>query len=489
MATYRLPFDNSGGGWFVSNGNFDDPVSPGHGTSQAYAWDFVFDHNRDRQGAKGGRIYAARAGKVIDVRDGVDVVISNSDPSLGPGNYILVRHADDTISAYDHLKKNSIRVSVDQYVEQSTWLATVGNTGSTSGTIHLHFECHTHWTPKAIGDPAPLSAGPSLLVHFEDKGHTEWRPVTDDKLKTLPRQYRQDGWRFCGKCAALYFEYQGHAGVCPAGSTHSSSGGNYTLTDDQGASGQAKWKYCRKCNGLFHTGGGARCPVKTPNTSHDGSASNTYRLATKSSDPGQHSWRRCKHCQVLWFDEATNSVCPGNAGKAHSRQGNDNYALIVNPEDSQQGWRWCSRCQGLYFSPNGAGACAAGAGGHSTTGGQYFLYVDVSPINSTGTPQKSAPPGNAGWEKNWRYCNKCGLLWMGAKSGSSCPKGGGHSKTASGTYFLRVDGATTNSDVGQVGWRRCHKCQSIWMSLNTGSKCAAGGAHGTTGSARYVVPA
>src|SRR6476620_5687582 len=120
MATYRLPFDNSKGGWSLGPGNFDDPSGSGHGVGQAFAWDFLYKNAADPDGTKWGKIYAARAGTVIDLRDGVTAVLSVSDALLGPGNYILIRHADNTLSAYDHLKVNSIRVIVGQYVEQGT---------------------------------------------------------------------------------------------------------------------------------------------------------------------------------------------------------------------------------------------------------------------------------------------------------------------------------------------------------------------------------
>ena len=59
-----------------------------------------------------------------------------------------------------------------QYVEQGTWIATVGNTGSTFDTVHVHFECHTWWTVNKVGDPTDVASGASMLVHFEDGSHT-----------------------------------------------------------------------------------------------------------------------------------------------------------------------------------------------------------------------------------------------------------------------------------------------------------------------------
>jgi Peptidase family M23 len=491
MAIYRLPFDNSKGGWSLGNGNFDDPVGSGHGLGQPFAWDFGYNNAADPDGTKGGKIYAARAGTVIDLRDGVTAVLSVSDPSLGPGNYILIRHADNTISAYDHLRVNSIRVTVGQYVEQGTWIATVGNTGSTSGgVVHLHFDGSTWLTVNKIGDPTTIIAGASLLVHFEDGDHTAWRPVDGDSFGANPLQYRQDGWRFCYRCAGLYFLYQGNSGVCPAGGVHATTGGNYTLTDDASAPGQHEWRYCRKCAGLFFAGNsGSKCPMTIPTNGHDGSASGNYHIINNvQSDPGQHHWRWCSRCQGMWFGDAETSVCPGNVGGPHSMSDSGNYSLAVNSEEIQQNWRWCTKCQGLFYAPNGAGVCKTGDGHSSTGSSNYTLCSSVSPVNSTGIPQSSVPPNSTGWQGGWRYCNKCGLLWMGFNAASRCPKGGGHSSSKSGNYYLCINNASTNSGLGQVGWRWCSKCQGLWMGLNSGSKCSADGlAHRSSGSGKYVL--
>jgi hypothetical protein len=274
----------------MGKGNFDDPVGNNHGVGQPFAWDFGYSNLLDPAGDNWGRILAARAGTVIDLRDGVTKVLTDSDPIWGPGNYLLVRHADDTISAYDHLKVNSIRVTVGHYVEQGTWLATVGNTGSTSGgVVHLHFECHSWWRPGKIGDPTDdAPEGASILIHFEDTAHSPWRPVDGDPLPVTHQLYRQDGWRFCDRCSGLYYAYQGASGHCPAGGSHATTGGNYTLSDDTDAPGQAGWKYCKKCAGLFYTGyPSSKCPVTTPTQEHG--RQRQQRLPAREQ-PGERPW-------------------------------------------------------------------------------------------------------------------------------------------------------------------------------------------------------
>jgi hypothetical protein len=280
--------------------------------------------------------------------------------------------------------------------------------------VHLHFECHAWWNPGKVAEPSDDSPeGASILIHFSHAAHKTWRPVDGDTFFADPPQYRQDGWRFCSRCGGLYYAYQGNAGHCAAGGSHSTEGGNYTLTDDAGAPGQAGWKYCKKCAGLFFADGPAtHCPVTSPTAHHDGGASNVYRLVHDApNDPGQHHWRRCEKCQGLFFGDTPTSVCPGNAGGAHAIGNSPDYALALSIEDIQQDWRWCSRCQGLYYKPDGDGVCKAG-GSHLSAGSQnYTLAVDVNPVNATGTLQHAVPPHSTGWQGGWRYCGKCGLIW------------------------------------------------------------------------------
>lgn len=459
----------------MGNGNFDDPGANHHGSGQPFAWDFGYSNSDDPDGTLFGQIFAARAGTVIEMRDGQTGFINFADPILGPGNFLVIRHADNTISAYDHLKVNTIQVTVGQYVEQGTWLGIVGNTGTTSGTVHCHFECHTWWTPGA--DIPSDAGGASLLIHFEDLIRPAWRPIDGDAFSALAHQFRQDGWRSCTKCAGLYYAYQGAVGVCPKdGAGHTSGGGNYTVSDDAGAAGQPLWKWCHKCAVMFYSGNsGSKCPVTSPTNAHDGTGSNSYHLIENiPSDPGQHHWRWCSKCQGLWFGDAATSACPATG--LHS-VGSGDYSIALNPEDTQQDWRWCNRCQGIFYAPNGNGVCKAGSGGHSSSGSSnYTLCVDVNPVNASS-------PSQTGWQAGWAYCNQCGLLWMGANSGSHCPAtSGAHSKSISGNYFL-ING---NSSGGQAGWRWCGKCQGLWMSLNSGSKCGFDGlAHSTSGSGAY----
>jgi murein DD-endopeptidase MepM/ murein hydrolase activator NlpD len=73
---------------------------------------------------------------VVATADG-KVIAANYDGSLG--NAITIQHSHGFLTRYGHLR--SFRVSVGQQVTQGQVIATLGNTGKTTGP-HLHYEVH-----------------------------------------------------------------------------------------------------------------------------------------------------------------------------------------------------------------------------------------------------------------------------------------------------------------------------------------------------------
>lgn len=130
-----------------------EPRQPGSVAGPAYALPWQGGPFRISQGAGGdyshntprGRhavdiampigtpILAARAGTVVAVRNGQ--AGRHPDPA---GNYVRVRHADGSESAYLHLSRGSVRVGTGQRVKVGTPLGESGNTGRSTGP-HLHF--------------------------------------------------------------------------------------------------------------------------------------------------------------------------------------------------------------------------------------------------------------------------------------------------------------------------------------------------------------
>ena len=89
--------------------------------------------------------------------------------------------------------------------------------------------------------------------------------------------------------------------------------------------------------------------------------------------PGQAGWRWCHKCQGLFFGPNPGSHCP--AGGAHENVGSANYSLrnqnALAP--GQHGWRWCHKCQGLYFAGNPGSHCPAGGAHDSAGSADYSL--------------------------------------------------------------------------------------------------------------------
>ena len=479
MALYRLPFpsEQNQSTWTVG-GNWDQG---GHGVGQdnnptdeqAYAYDLVH--------AKGAKILAARAGEVIDLEDKWPDDTHPADGTPGPGNYIWIRHGDGTMSAYLHLQHNSIRVVIGQYVLQGSWIAQCDNTGESSQS-HLHLDVHTY------GEKGKLSApglGTQWLIHFEDKTRDLFRPVTNEHLSgksnNVEGDYRQDNWRHCGKCRALYFATI-PGSVCPDGGEHAyGGGGNYTLSVVGGVDppGQKKWRYCGKCHALFFAdSANSRCP-KGPGKAHTAFGDN-YALVHDVPDAAGHQsgWRWCKNCAALWF-KAAGSRCPATGG-AHSSSGSGNYRLHHTADDWQRDWRHCAKCAGLFFGQNVSSSKCAG-----NAGGPHIVYNDPSYDNnyilSLNSPDA---PGQDGW----RWCSKCEGLWMGLNAGSACPAGGSHSKVGSGIYTV-IHNAEKDGP-GEKNWRWCKKCQGLHhggVVGDTGQSCPAGGSHTVAGSGKYRV--
>jgi hypothetical protein len=137
---------------------------------QRYAYDFVLvneegimysGRSKDREDwylsktvdndpyiAFGQRVYAAGAGRVVDVHDGEPdnrrvnpSELAKRGMAIG-GNYVVIDHLNGEYSWFAHLKKGSVRVKPGEMVKQGEVIGQIGNSGD-SLFPHLHYELRT----------------------------------------------------------------------------------------------------------------------------------------------------------------------------------------------------------------------------------------------------------------------------------------------------------------------------------------------------------
>jgi murein DD-endopeptidase MepM/ murein hydrolase activator NlpD len=88
----------------------------------------------------GTKVYAARSGIVENFKS--DSHASGKDKTfLNKSNYIKIKHSDDTIAFYAHLKKDGVLVKKEQKVTEGELIGLSGCTGFCDGP-HLHFEVY-----------------------------------------------------------------------------------------------------------------------------------------------------------------------------------------------------------------------------------------------------------------------------------------------------------------------------------------------------------
>jgi len=136
---------------------------------------------------------------------------------------------------------------------------------------------------------------------------------------------------------------------------------------------QDNWRNCRKCSALFFNGyRKGRCPARG---AHSGDERN-YKLTYNSPGPGQRNWRFCNKCDALFFNGYQNKgVCA--AGGSHFAQGFDFTLRYDNRAYGESDWRFCNKCEVIFFNrDSNAGMCAAGAG-HVAAGLRFVLDDSV----------------------------------------------------------------------------------------------------------------
>ena len=90
---------------------------------------------------------------VIAIEDGV---VITSKYSASGGYFVEIKHANELITRYLHMKKGSIKVKKNDLVKKGDILGTMGNTGNSTGA-HLHFAVYDK--KRTPLDPLPYLQG------------------------------------------------------------------------------------------------------------------------------------------------------------------------------------------------------------------------------------------------------------------------------------------------------------------------------------------
>lgn len=185
----KLPF---WGVWTVTQG-FNGEIT--HKDLWLFAWDFeLFDDAGNSYSGNGdfpedyycyGKPVVAPAdGKVVAIESNIaDNIIGETNLNKNWGNSVVIEHGNYFYSQLSHLKQDSVKVVIGQYVKQGEIIGAVGNTGR-SPYPHLHMQFQA--SPD-IGSPTIDYPFSSLLLFNSavPEFRSVYRPATNDKVSNI----------------------------------------------------------------------------------------------------------------------------------------------------------------------------------------------------------------------------------------------------------------------------------------------------------------
>ncbi len=157
-----LPFY---GEWQISQGQNGSIT---HKNEYQYAWDFVIKDDELKTFRLPGinledyycyalPVLAPADGYVVDIIDGIDDnLIGDVNLQQNWGNTIIIKHAEQLYSKISHIKKDSFKVAVNEYVHKGQMLANNGSSGR-SPEPHIHFQLQRTAVLAASTIQYPLS--------------------------------------------------------------------------------------------------------------------------------------------------------------------------------------------------------------------------------------------------------------------------------------------------------------------------------------------
>jgi murein DD-endopeptidase MepM/ murein hydrolase activator NlpD len=127
---------------------------PANGGVGLYAVDFPMP--------VGTPVHASRGGTVVAVEER----FSDEDRATYHENWVMIRHADDSVARYIHLTPHGALVEVGDRIAQGQLVGLSGNSGPSNGP-HLHFDVQTCGPNLPPGYNAP-PCGMTVPVSFRN---------------------------------------------------------------------------------------------------------------------------------------------------------------------------------------------------------------------------------------------------------------------------------------------------------------------------------
>ncbi|WP_211824920.1 M23 family metallopeptidase [Kistimonas asteriae] len=126
------------------------------------------------QMASGVAVLAAADGEVIAIRNSVADVYLDPEKhaqleAIGLGNAVILQHSDSWLTLYGHLKKDSLKVSKGDWVQQGQVLGDIGLSGLTAFP-HVHFQV------KHQDQTIDPFTGTSISANCGNTENTLWHP-------------------------------------------------------------------------------------------------------------------------------------------------------------------------------------------------------------------------------------------------------------------------------------------------------------------------
>jgi hypothetical protein len=146
--------------------------------------------------------------------------------------------------------------------------------------------------------------------------------LLSDFAAVLAQSTGQRDWRFCHKCAAIFFDGFPNKGSCKAGGAHESAGWNFVLPHDvpETPTAQKNWRFCHKCAVMFFDGSPKKGSCAAGGVHVPAGWNFVLPHDVPETPTAQKNWRFCHKCAVMFFDGSPNKgFCP--AGGAHEPAG------------------------------------------------------------------------------------------------------------------------------------------------------------------------